>query len=486
MKLLLLHGPNLNLLGRRPGDAPGLTSEVVERAVREEAAAQGAAEVRFVQGNHEGVLLDALHAAEGWATGVVLNAGVLGHTSWALREAVASVRVPVVEVELDVPAAGEPWRQVAVLEGVAAARICERGLQGYLDAVRWLAARGAEAGRASAGTVHGDVTVGPAGAGASLAAPIGEAMRGGTGSGPAAAAASALPVEAGARTTQERDPAEWFAGSAPTRTRDLQAITSSGPLPTQPPASAGRKTLGPVPESRPMPAAVIQPARPSTSARECAFCADEPCELHGGAPVTPTRTGGVGLGLASEAMVRLRALETDALVAETSQSIAALQGSAATAEQRSEHVLAHGRAGTPVVAPAPALNRPEPSGGDVTAPPVRKSIGPSPGASAPAAPRKTLGRARPAPDSQTGQVDGAAPLRSQLADKVAAHLAGALPASELAAFARAGWMALDAGGPLLASDRDRLEPALRQLMFQDTRGSALDAPSLVSLLASLQ
>jgi hypothetical protein len=83
-------------------------------------------------------------------------------------------------------------------------------------------------------------------------------------------------------------------------------------------------------------------------------------------------------------------------------------------------------------------------------------------------------------------VDGAAPLRSQLADKVAAHLAGALPASELAAFARAGWMALDAGGSLLASDRDRLEPALRQLMFQDTRGSALDAPSLVSLLASLQ
>lgn len=63
MKLLLLHGPNLNLLGRRPGDVPGLTEAAVEGAVREEAARLGAAEVRFLQSNHEGALLDALQQA---------------------------------------------------------------------------------------------------------------------------------------------------------------------------------------------------------------------------------------------------------------------------------------------------------------------------------------------------------------------------------------------------------------------------------------
>ena len=253
---------------------------------------------------------------------------------------------------------------------------------------------------------------------------------------------------------------------------------------------------------------LLVPASPSVSARECAFCADEPCELHAGAPVVPARSA--GLGLAGEAMMRLRALEAESLLFETDQSIAALKGEALSSEARLAAVLGvaevrtagaraatHGTKGPGLEAEdaAPAGDEAAPSrtsgisppthraGAGALTPPVaegasvRKSMGPAVTAAG-AAPRKTLGRAHTPRATESAAQHGKAPLRAQLAQKLAAHLAGALSAAELAAFAREGWMA--------QGDDAALESALRQLMFQDRPGAALDVDALVSLLASLQ
>jgi len=205
----------------------------------------------------------------------------------------------------------------------------------------------------------------------------------------------------------------------------------------------------------------------------------------------------VGLGLAGEAMLRLRALKVDGLLAETDASIAALQGKATAAEVRFEHALearpaaGEGTAKAPQTPAAAQSDMPSQStpgaqdGGRGPAAPVRKSIGPAAPPLAPAAARKTLGRARPEASTPPVRPPGAS-LRTQLADTLAAHLAGAVSAKELAAFAREGWMALAAGADFPAAEHERLEPVLRQLMFLDRKGSTLDAPSLVSLLASLQ
>lgn len=148
MEFLLLNGPNLNLLGEREPQIYGTaTLREVEARIAAHAATLSA-RIRPLQSNHEGALLDALHEARGWAHGCLFNPGALSHYAWSLRDAVASVKYPVVEVHLSEPRTREPFRHLSVLEGVAAHRIAGKGVAGYLEGVDWLVARAGAQGQA--------------------------------------------------------------------------------------------------------------------------------------------------------------------------------------------------------------------------------------------------------------------------------------------------------------------------------------------------
>jgi 3-dehydroquinate dehydratase-2 len=118
-RVLLLSGPNLNLLGEREPDIYG-TATLDDHVKRAEAtaAAQGL-ELRHIQSNHEGELIDAVHAARGTTDALIINAGALSHTSWSLHDAVAAFDGPVVELHISNPAAREPFRHTSVLAPVA-------------------------------------------------------------------------------------------------------------------------------------------------------------------------------------------------------------------------------------------------------------------------------------------------------------------------------------------------------------------------------
>jgi 3-dehydroquinate dehydratase-2 len=132
MRFLVLHGPNLNLLGSREPDVYGTTTLAeIDSKLAETAAAQGH-EVSSFQSNHEGELIDKLQEAGGATDGIVLNPGGLTHTSVALRDAVAALSVPVVEVHLSNIYARESFRQHSVLSGVCAGVVSGFGPQSYL------------------------------------------------------------------------------------------------------------------------------------------------------------------------------------------------------------------------------------------------------------------------------------------------------------------------------------------------------------------
>jgi 3-dehydroquinate dehydratase-2 len=127
--ILVLHGPNLNLLGtREPGIYGHTTLEGINQRLRELAAELGV-QTRAAQSNQEGLLLDALHARDFDA--VVLNAGALTHYSYALRDAIAAIGKPVVEVHLSNTAAREEWRHTSVISAVCAGSIFGFGVLSY-------------------------------------------------------------------------------------------------------------------------------------------------------------------------------------------------------------------------------------------------------------------------------------------------------------------------------------------------------------------
>ncbi len=131
MKILLVHGPNLNLLGKRSPDVYGTSSlEEINTRLRGIATELGA-ELRVFQSNSEGALIDAIHEAADWADGIVLNPGAYAHYSYAIRDAVESVPLPVIEVHLSNIYAREGFRRQSVVSPVAAGCISGLGWRSY-------------------------------------------------------------------------------------------------------------------------------------------------------------------------------------------------------------------------------------------------------------------------------------------------------------------------------------------------------------------
>lgn len=131
-RVLVLHGPNLNLLGRRePGIYGSLTLAEINRALDEEGK-KLQAEVFPLQSNHEGVLVDAIHEALGQHEGILINAGAYTHTSVALRDAIAAVNLPTVEVHLSNIYRREDFRHHSYIAPVAIGQISGFGAQSYL------------------------------------------------------------------------------------------------------------------------------------------------------------------------------------------------------------------------------------------------------------------------------------------------------------------------------------------------------------------
>lgn len=145
MRLLVIHGPNLNLLGERQPEIYGTqTLAEIDAALVQEGKRLGV-EVHVCQHNAEGAIIDALHATRGEYDGVVINPGAYAHYSYAIADAIASLRIPIVEVHLTNIAAREPHRRTSVTAAACVGSISGFGARSYLIALRVLAEGGGSA-----------------------------------------------------------------------------------------------------------------------------------------------------------------------------------------------------------------------------------------------------------------------------------------------------------------------------------------------------
>ena len=138
MKILILHGPNLNLLGTREPEVYGsMTLDDINNELIELGKELGV-EVKNLQSNHEGALVDALHDARRGASGVVFNPGAYTHTSIALRDAISAIDIPVIEVHLSNVYAREEFRHVSMISAVCKGKITGFGWRSYMLGLRAL------------------------------------------------------------------------------------------------------------------------------------------------------------------------------------------------------------------------------------------------------------------------------------------------------------------------------------------------------------
>jgi len=133
--VLLLSGPNLNLLGQREPEIYGTATLDDHVAAARAVAEAHDLELEHLQSNHEGELIDAVHAARGRCAAIIVNAGAFTHYAWGLHDALASFDGPIVELHISNPYAREPWRSTSVVAPVATGSICGFGGHGYQMAV---------------------------------------------------------------------------------------------------------------------------------------------------------------------------------------------------------------------------------------------------------------------------------------------------------------------------------------------------------------
>lgn len=136
MNILVLHGPNLNLLGEREPEIYGRTTLSEINTELDRRASDAGHDVKIYQSNHEGELIDRIHDNRKWMDVLIMNPGALTHYSYSLRDAVAGVNKPMIEVHLTDLSQREVFRQQTVFEGLPGLmRIMGRGAQGYYDAL---------------------------------------------------------------------------------------------------------------------------------------------------------------------------------------------------------------------------------------------------------------------------------------------------------------------------------------------------------------
>jgi 3-dehydroquinate dehydratase II len=137
--VLLVHGPNLNLLGEREPEVYGTATLVDYVAAAREAADRAGLDLEHVQSNHEGQLVEAIHGARNRCAAILINAGAFTHYAWSLHDALAAFDGPIVEVHISNPNAREPWRHTSVIAPVASGSIVGLGMHGYELAIAALA-----------------------------------------------------------------------------------------------------------------------------------------------------------------------------------------------------------------------------------------------------------------------------------------------------------------------------------------------------------